>query len=89
MTRPGLSWHMHSRLALHGVQAPRAARLLSRLLIALLVALLVLLVVTPWQQNIPGAGRVIAFHPEERPQNIDAPLDGRIVQWHVVEGQRV
>ena len=38
MTRPGLSWHMHSRLALHGVQAPRAARLLSRLLIALLVA---------------------------------------------------
>ena len=89
MTRPGLSWHMHSRLSLHGVQAPRAARLLSRLLIALLAALLVLLVVTPWQQNIPGAGRVIAFHPEERPQNIDAPLDGRIVQWHVVEGQRV
>jgi len=46
-------------------------------------------VVTPWQQNIPGSGRVIAFSPEERPQNIESPLDGRIVRWHVLEGQVV
>ena len=63
MTRPGLSWHMHSRLALHGVQAPRAARLLSRLLVALLVALLVVLVFTPCQMNCRGAGGFFAFHP--------------------------
>lgn len=83
------TWRMDARLALHGVQAPRAARVLSRLLVAMMIAAVVLLIVTPWQQNIAGAGRVIAFSPEERPQNIESPLDGRIVRWHVVEGQSV
>jgi adhesin transport system membrane fusion protein len=83
------TWHMDARLALHGVQAPRAARVLARLLVVLLLVGIALLVVTPWQQTIPGAGRVIAFSPEERPQNIEAPIDGRIVAWHVVEGQLV
>lgn len=82
-------WHMEGRLALHGVQAPRAARVLSRMLVVLLVVTALLLVVTPWQQNIPGSGRVIALTPEDRPQDIEAPLDGRIVQWHVAEGQTV
>ncbi len=82
-------WQMDARLALHGVQTPRATRALSRLLVVMLIVSVVLLIVTPWQQNIPGAGRVIAFSPEERPQNIESPLDGRIVQWHVVEGQSV
>lgn len=82
-------WHMDARLALHGVQAPRASRVLARLLVALLAVTAVLLVVTPWQQNIPGAGRVIAYTPEDRPQDIEAPLDARIVRWHVNEGQTV
>lgn len=83
------AWHMNTRLALHGVQTPRAARVLARLLVVMMVVGVVLLVFTPWQQNIAGAGRVIAFSPEERPQNIEAPLDGRIVKWHVLEGQTV
>ena len=83
------TWHMDARLALHGVQTPRASRALSRLLVVMMFVGVVLLIVTPWQQNIPGSGRVIAFNPEERPQNIESPLDGRIVRWHVVEGQVV
>ena len=83
------TWHMDARLALHGVQTPRASRALSRLLVVMMIVGVVLLIVTPWQQNIPGSGRVIAFNPEERPQNIESPLDGRIVRWHVVEGQVV
>lgn len=82
-------WRMEARLALHGVQTPRAARALARLLVVMMLVGVILLIVTPWQQNIAGAGRVIAFSPEQRPQNIEAPLDGRIVRWHVVEGQAV
>ncbi|WP_291989003.1 HlyD family efflux transporter periplasmic adaptor subunit [Luteitalea sp.] len=80
---------MNQRLALHNVQAPRSARLLARLLVGLLVVVIVFLVVTPWQQNIPGSGRVIAFSPEERLQQVEAVIDGRIVKWHVVEGSTV
>ncbi|MGE3178840.1 MAG: HlyD family secretion protein [Vicinamibacterales bacterium] len=89
MTQHEQTWHMDGRLALHGIHAPRAARALARLLIVMLGVGVILLIVTPWQQNIPGAGRVIAFSPEERPQNVEATIDGRIVRWHVQEGQAV
>ena len=82
-------WHMNQRLALHNVQAPRSSRLLARLLVVLLVVTAVALTLTPWQQNIPGSGRVIAFRPEERTQQIEAAIEGRIVTWHVVEGSTV
>ena len=82
-------WHMDQRLALHNVQAPRVVRVLARLLVMLLLVTAVALTLTPWQQNIAGSGRVVAFNPEERLQRIEAPVDGRIVQWHVVEGSQV
>ncbi|MGE0362946.1 MAG: HlyD family secretion protein [Vicinamibacterales bacterium] len=89
MTGPHSPWRMDERLALHSVQVPRAARVLARLLVLLLAVLVLGLTLTPWRQTILGAGRVIAFHPEERLQEIEAPLDGRIVKWHVVEGAQV
>lgn len=78
-----------ARLALHGVQVPRSARLLARLLAALLVVGLAVVTLTPWQQTIPGTGRVIALSPEERVQDVEAPIDGRVTEWHVREGQVV
>jgi multidrug resistance efflux pump len=54
-----------------------------------LVALTVALAFTPWQQSIAGSGRVIALAPLERQQTISAPVDGRVVRWHVIEGTRV
>jgi multidrug efflux pump subunit AcrA (membrane-fusion protein) len=59
------------------------------MLVILLVAIAAALTVTPWQQNIPGSGRVIAFSPAERLQQIHAAVDGRILEWHVVEGATV
>ena len=82
-------WHMDQRLALHSVQAPRSARVLARILVALLAVTVVALTLTPWQQTIPAAGRVIAFSPEDRPQQIEATIDGRVTTWHVVEGSVV
>src|SRR6188472_3221287 len=85
----GTGWHMDHRLALHSVEAPRSARVLARVLVALLIVTAVALTLTPWQQTIPAAGRVIAFSPEERPQQIEATIDGRVTTWHVVEGSVV
>lgn len=80
---------LDERLALHGLHAPHAARVLARLLAALVAAVAVALVVTPWQQTIPGSGRVLAYRPDERPQQIEALVDGRVVRWHVAEGSVV
>ena len=85
----GPGWQMSQRLALHNVQAPRSSRLLAKLLVMLLVVTAVALTLTPWQQNIPGSGRVIAFSPEERLQQVEAVIEGRVVKWHVVEGSSV
>jgi multidrug efflux pump subunit AcrA (membrane-fusion protein) len=43
----------------------------------------------PWQQSLSGTGKMVALAPMERQQTIDAPIEGRIVKWYVVEGSRV
>ena len=49
----------------------------------------VVLLFAPWRQNIGGAGRVVAYAPLDRQQQIEAPIDGRIVEWWVQEGSKV
>ena len=71
------------------VRTPRALRLIARLLGVCVVVLAVGLAVVPWQQSISGAGRVVAFAPLERQQEIDAPIEGRITRWYVREGSKV
>jgi membrane fusion protein, adhesin transport system len=68
--------------------APRASRAFVRILLSALAALLCV-GLTPWQQAAPCQGRVIAYAPIERQQNIEAPIEGRVTKWHVVEGQFV
>lgn len=72
----------------HAQTAPLAGRI-ARSLFNLLLILLVLLALTPWQQNVRGLGRVVAYTPAERQQSVDAPVDGRISRWLVREGSRV
>ncbi|MBL8912317.1 MAG: biotin/lipoyl-binding protein, partial [Archangium sp.] len=71
------------------VRTPRAFRVLARLLGALVAVVALALVVAPWQQSIDGTGRVVAFAPLERQQEIDAPIEGRVTRWYVREGSRV
>jgi len=71
------------------VRAPRLTRTIARMLVTLLVLVALALVVVPWQQNSPAHGRVIAFAPLDRQQTIEAPVEGRVVRWHVQEGDRV
>ncbi len=65
------------------------ARRLARSLAGLFLVLLILLGFTPWQQNVGGLGRVVAYAPLERQQTVQAPVEGRVAQWWVREGSRV
>ncbi len=50
---------------------------------------IVFLIYVPWQQTSFGSGSVIAYHPNERIQEIQSPVSGVISRWHVVEGVQV
>lgn len=70
------------------VTAPMA-RKIARSLIMLFIGLMIFLALTPWQQNVRGMGRVVAYIPGDRQQVIGAPVEGRISRWRVKEGSRV
>jgi multidrug resistance efflux pump len=76
-------------LVLRLVPTPHAARNLARMLLGLFVATVLALAFAPWQQSAGGSGRVIAYAPLDRQQILEAPIDGRIVTWHVREGSHV
>jgi multidrug resistance efflux pump len=44
---------------------------------------------TPWQQSVTGSGRVVAYAPLERQQVVEAPIEGRVMDWFVQEGSEV
>lgn len=70
------------------ITAP-VARKIARSLIGLFIGLIIFLALTPWQQNVRGIGRVVAYIPGDRQQTIGAPVEGRISRWLVKEGSRV
>ena len=81
---------IHSRLsALNAARTPRTVSVLTRLCVGLFLVIPPLLLMTPWQQNIRASGKVTAFAPIERQQNIEAPIGGRLVKWFVKEGSKV
>ncbi len=75
--------------ALAYVQTPPSLRVAAGLIAALFVALSLMLLVVPWQQAAVGSGRVIAYAPAEREQLVQAPVDGRLSEWLVNEGDVV
>ena len=54
----------------------------------LLIGFLILLFI-PWTQTIRAKGTVIALRQEQRPQQVNTIIAGRIVKWHVKEGDFV
>lgn len=71
------------------VPPANAQRALARVLMAALCASVLILWLTPWQQTSSGSGRVVAYAPAERQQNLEAPIEGRILRWYVQEGSVV
>ena len=67
----------------------RVTRRFGRFMLVVLIVTPFVLAFAPWQQNLAGEGRVIAFDPIERPMQIQARTDGVVLSWHVKEGQSV
>lgn len=71
------------------VQSSRPASSLAYILVFVFFTLIFILIFVPWQQVTVGMGRIVAYAPLDRQQSIEAPISGRIVKWHVIEGSRV
>jgi multidrug efflux pump subunit AcrA (membrane-fusion protein) len=78
-----------SVLTLRQVQPGSAPRILAWLLLSSFLVTAAFLALVPWQQTSYGSGRVLAYAPVERQQNVESPVDGRVVRWHVREGSQV
>lgn len=67
----------------------RAKKVVARIVVGTLLLFAAALIFVPWQQSVRGGGRVIAYAPQERQQFVEAPLEGRVVAWHIQEGSKV
>jgi multidrug efflux pump subunit AcrA (membrane-fusion protein) len=76
----------HSTRVTRVIHSTRLAALVVLLLFITLVSGLVFL---PWVQTVNGYGKLIAYSPNDRQQNLESPVEGQIVRWNVMEGQRV
>jgi len=71
------------------VKSTRSATIIAYVFALVFVSFVTALFFVPWVQTSFGKGRVIAYHPNERQQNIEAPVEGRISKWFVLEGKKV
>jgi multidrug resistance efflux pump len=69
-------------------ESPWTQRRMSKVLIWLSL-LFVLFMFLPWTQNIQTKGIVTTLLPNQRPQEIQTIIGGRIEKWHVIEGDYV
>ena len=60
-----------------------------KLWIAIILVALIALLFLPWTQNINASGNITAIKQEQRPQEINTVLPGKIVKWFVKEGDYV
>lgn len=54
-----------------------------------IVLFLIIILFLPWTQNIKSTGVITSLYQEQRPQEINSPIPGKIVQWWVKEGDFV
>lgn len=81
--------HVLGFSSLMRVVNPRFVILSARTLTVSLVLIVAAMAFVPWQQTAFGTGKVIAYSPVEREQNVKAPMNGLIAKWHVQEGTHV
>lgn len=54
-----------------------------------ILALIIIILFLPWTQNIRSRGMVTSLRQEERPQELNTIISGRIIKWHIKEGDIV
>lgn len=81
--------HMHRFETLHSIRLPRVMRVVGWMLSTGAVLLVLFLTFVPCVQTTSGAGVVIALDPNDRVQQINALVSGRIQEWFVRDGTHV
>lgn len=71
------------------IVTPRGVRMPGWITAGCFLLLVVMAAFAPWRQAVSGKGRVLAYSPTQREQRVEAPIKGRIMNWHVVEGESV
>ncbi|MFK7737433.1 MAG: HlyD family secretion protein [Pirellulaceae bacterium] len=72
----------YSETALPSLRLARSSRLaktIGRILFYSLIAGTLLVSFAPWQQSVKGSGSVIALNANQRPQTMEAPIEGRVM----------
>ena len=85
----GFEYHGDKFETLNAIQLPRVARYVGIGLVFLFIAASVFLIYVPWVQTAYGVGSVTALNPNDRMQEINAFVSGRIAEWYVRDGSRV
>jgi multidrug efflux pump subunit AcrA (membrane-fusion protein) len=73
---------------IQGIQIPQVFPRITTLLIILLVFIIGCMFL-PWIQTAKGNGNITALMPQDRVQQIIAPVGGRVEKWYVRDGSRV
>lgn len=71
------------------IKIPDWIRTTSYLISAFFLLGTIILIITPWQQTSQGAGKIIAYDPNDRVQNINSTVPGRISKWFVRDGSKI
>jgi multidrug efflux pump subunit AcrA (membrane-fusion protein) len=50
---------------------------------------LVIVLFLPWTQNIRSRGYVTTLYQDQRPQEVNTMIGGRVIKWHIKEGDYV
>lgn len=74
---------------LKSVKTPGVMKVVAWMLAIGAVSTVLFLTFVPWVQTTAGAGSVTALSPNDRLQEINALVSGRIETWHVRDGSRV
>jgi multidrug efflux pump subunit AcrA (membrane-fusion protein) len=74
---------------LASIKTPRVMRVVFVMLLAAFVATVAFLIYVPWVQTTSGRGVITTLNPNERRQDINALVPGRIEEWYVRDGSTV
>ena len=81
--------HISYLSTLQGIETPRTIRVVAWILVASIMVVALFLILTPWVQTTNGTGQVVTLDPNDRPQEINALVSGRIDEWYVQDGDQV
>lgn len=71
------------------IRVPRVMRVVFFMILASIIIAVAFLIYVPWVQTTSGQGVVTTLSPNERKQDINALVPGRIEEWYVRDGSTV